>query len=81
MTYTATQVLAASSYAALLGEAWDAVSGNSDADARSTKAALALLECVQDLCYYQTVISEPQNPARLHATLLTASFRGGRHAS
>lgn len=51
------QVLAASSYAALLAEAWDVVS-DSIRDAEGIEAATLLLRRAQDMCGYETPIGE-----------------------
>ena len=56
------QVLAASSYAALLAEAWDALPADAQQDAGDAEAASTLLRAAQDLCAYQAPVGGQSLP-------------------
>ena len=64
------QVLAASSYAALLAQAWDALPADAQ-HAGDAKAASTLLHAAQDLCAYQAAVGEHYCcPIALHFSML-----------
>ena len=69
------QVLAASSYAALLAEAWDALPADAQQDAGDAEAASTLLRAAQDLCAYQAPVGGQSLPC---SGYLKAAMSAGR---